>query len=301
LFQWGVSGVVVDFLRVRNFETFQHYSKRRPPWVKLYKDLWHDPEFIHLDSVVKLCIIGCFTLASETDNRIPENRKWIQKRLGLVRPPDIAALLASGFIERIPRDGTKTVQGSSKVATGLLQGSSRVATKTAQGGDDSKDVTGKSAINVLAQSRDREEKSKNNNTQHTVPSDFVLPAGELADLKVNQPEVDWDFQLERFKLHWFPSPDPRGDWLIEWRRWVLNARPAIPKRDRGGQGANGDGKGNGNRDSEIHVGESAAKPKEDDPRTWPDWKWQLFEQVNGPEATEALRAEVFGSGEHRSG
>jgi len=146
LFQWEVGGELVDFLRVRNFETFQHYSKRRPPWVKLYKDLWHDPEFIHLDSVVKLCIIGCFTLASETDNRIPENRKWIQKRLGLVRPPDITALLASGFIERIPQDGAKTVQGSSRVATGLLQGCYRVATKIAQAGDDSKEVTG----NLLA-------------------------------------------------------------------------------------------------------------------------------------------------------
>jgi hypothetical protein len=61
--------------------------------------------------------------------------------------------------------------------------------------------------------------------------------------------------------------------VLKGRRW-LNDPPPRAKP------VNGDG---------THVGEGT---KEDDPRDWPDWKWQLFEQVNGPEAVARIREEV---------
>lgn len=96
----------MQFLKVRNFEKYQHYHNRRPPWVKLYRDLWLDPNFYELNDSDKLYVIGCFTLASETDNKIQASAKWMQKRLSISKAPNIKALLASGFLEPIGVDAS---------------------------------------------------------------------------------------------------------------------------------------------------------------------------------------------------
>src|SRR5690606_19747530 len=36
---------VAGYLTVKNFERFQHYKDRNPPWIKLYNDLLDDYEF----------------------------------------------------------------------------------------------------------------------------------------------------------------------------------------------------------------------------------------------------------------
>jgi hypothetical protein len=36
------------YFEVRNFQEFQHYSKRNPPWIRLYYRLLHDREFFRL-------------------------------------------------------------------------------------------------------------------------------------------------------------------------------------------------------------------------------------------------------------
>src|SRR5262249_13633306 len=45
------------FLRIRNFERFQHYKDRRPPWIKLYRDLWGDPRFFALSEENRYMLI----------------------------------------------------------------------------------------------------------------------------------------------------------------------------------------------------------------------------------------------------
>jgi len=83
---------------IKNFERFQHYKDRRPPWVKLYRDLWHDPEFFSLTDSCKLLYIGLLTIASETENKIPLNPRWIQTRLAISEPIDITDLIDTGLI-----------------------------------------------------------------------------------------------------------------------------------------------------------------------------------------------------------
>lgn len=96
----------MEYLRVRNFEKFQHYSKRRPPWVKLYRDIWVAPEFHARSCEDKLYIIGMFTVASETGNLIPRDGTWLQRRLLLPHRPDFTSLIESGFIEACPHDAS---------------------------------------------------------------------------------------------------------------------------------------------------------------------------------------------------
>jgi hypothetical protein len=94
---------------VRNYERYQHYKNRRPPWVKLHRDLWFDQKFYSLSSLSKLYVIGFFTLASENDNRIPLDIAWIHSRLGIDKKPDFKELFDSGFIEEIPENASKVL------------------------------------------------------------------------------------------------------------------------------------------------------------------------------------------------
>lgn len=41
------------FLRVKNFDRFQHYKDRTPPWIKLYNDLLDDYDFSCLPDAEK--------------------------------------------------------------------------------------------------------------------------------------------------------------------------------------------------------------------------------------------------------
>jgi len=88
----------MEFFSIKNFERFQHYKDRRPPWVKLYRDLWHDPDFFSLTDTCKLLYIGLLTIASETENKIPLNPRWIQARLAISEPVEMKELKDAGLI-----------------------------------------------------------------------------------------------------------------------------------------------------------------------------------------------------------
>ena len=52
-------------MRIRNWKKFQHFKDRRPPWIKLYRDLLDDPDFHALDDAASKTLILLWLLASE--------------------------------------------------------------------------------------------------------------------------------------------------------------------------------------------------------------------------------------------
>lgn len=94
------------YFKVRNFEKFQHYKHRNPPWIKLYYDLLHDRRFFRLDDASKWLAVGCFLLASQNDNKIPFDQDWIAKELCLSTAPNWQVLLESEFIQPIDCDAS---------------------------------------------------------------------------------------------------------------------------------------------------------------------------------------------------
>lgn len=91
----------MDFIRVRNFDRFQHYRDRAPPWIKLYNELLDDYDFACLQDASKMHLIGIWLLASRTENKIPADPKWIGKRISATEKVDLSPLIKAGFIERI--------------------------------------------------------------------------------------------------------------------------------------------------------------------------------------------------------
>jgi len=91
----------VKYFRVRNWEKFQHYKDRNPPWIKLHTELLDNYEFSRLQDASKLLAVCIWMLAARSDNKIPADPEWIKGRANLKGEPDIEPLLDGGFIEWI--------------------------------------------------------------------------------------------------------------------------------------------------------------------------------------------------------
>lgn len=92
------------FVRVKNFERFQHYRDRSPPWIKLYNDLLDDYEFGLLQDASKMHLVAIWLLASRSDNRVPADPAWISKRINATDHVDLSRLVSAGFIDIVDED-----------------------------------------------------------------------------------------------------------------------------------------------------------------------------------------------------
>ena len=59
-------------LRIKNWEKFQHYKHRDPPWIRLYRGLLNDREWHNLDGDAAKALVMCWLIASEREGALPE-------------------------------------------------------------------------------------------------------------------------------------------------------------------------------------------------------------------------------------
>jgi len=86
------------YLRVKNWEQFQHYADRSPPWIKLHRSVLDDYEFSSLPDASKAHLMLIWLLASSNDGRIPSDPAWLSRRLATTETPDLEVLVAAGFL-----------------------------------------------------------------------------------------------------------------------------------------------------------------------------------------------------------
>lgn len=52
-------------MQVKDWQKFQHFHNRKPPWIKLYRDILDDPEWHGLDGLSAKVLVMVWLLASE--------------------------------------------------------------------------------------------------------------------------------------------------------------------------------------------------------------------------------------------
>jgi hypothetical protein len=55
--------------RIKGWRKFQHFKNRRPPWIKLYRDLLDDPEWHNLNPAAAKFLVTLWLLASEDEKQ----------------------------------------------------------------------------------------------------------------------------------------------------------------------------------------------------------------------------------------
>lgn len=90
----------MSYLRIRNWEKFQHYKHRNPPWIRLYTEILDKYEMAAMPDATKWHLVGIWLLASRCDNRLPDDAAWIAQRIAARSTVDLDTLIAGGFLER---------------------------------------------------------------------------------------------------------------------------------------------------------------------------------------------------------
>lgn len=90
-----------QYLRVKNWEKFQHYKDRRPPWIKFHVELLDDHGLSALPLTAQLVYDRLLLWAAKTDNNIEHDPLWLSGKINI--PPDviqegIETLVVAGFL-----------------------------------------------------------------------------------------------------------------------------------------------------------------------------------------------------------
>jgi len=88
----------MEYLRIANWDSYQHYKKKNPRWVKLYLDTFNRPNWVALDDKSKLLMLICIGIGGVCDGKIPNCAKTLQKISHLRRKIDLKPLIDIGFL-----------------------------------------------------------------------------------------------------------------------------------------------------------------------------------------------------------
>jgi hypothetical protein len=106
----------LQYLLVKNWEAFQHYHDRAPPWIKLHRTLLDDFEFSELPDDSKAHLMLIWVLAAGSGGRVPASPKFLQSKIGAKRSPDVKLLVEKGFLI-VEQSASTMLDASNDLAT----------------------------------------------------------------------------------------------------------------------------------------------------------------------------------------
>jgi len=91
----------MQYFRVANWETLQHYKDRNPPWIKLHNTLLDDYSFSLLNDQQRYHLLAIMMLASRTENKFPDDADWLKAKISASTKVSILPLIESGFLQYV--------------------------------------------------------------------------------------------------------------------------------------------------------------------------------------------------------
>ena len=184
---------------VKNFERFQHYKDRSPPWIKLYNELLDDYAFGCLQDASKLHLILIWLLASRSDNSLPYDAAWIGKRINATSKVDLDSLAQAGFL--------LINQGLEHVASIQLAPCKQSACPEREGETET----------------ETEEKPKKVSLSRAIDPNWFLSEDDLEyAFSRGWLAAHVHSEAERFRNHFIASGAKKKDWAATWRNWVTS-------------------------------------------------------------------------------
>lgn len=218
---------------VKNFEKFQHYKDRSPPWIKLYNELLDDYEFGRLQDASKMHLISIWLLASRSDNKLPYDSEWVARRINATEPVNLDALAEAGFIV-VDQSLHKAEQPASKpLATRLPreEGEERQSRGETEG----------EAATCVALPKTKNEFGdpellripKTLKRKSRLEGEFVIE--EDSDRyryakQLGMTDADLDIECDKFENHHRAKGSLMADWDAAWRTWCRNWQTFSQKR-----------------------------------------------------------------------
>lgn len=109
----------MDYIEICEWDQFQHYKKRNPPWIKLYARMLDDDNFDCLPDDSKLLYFCLLPFASRCNNKIRFDLRWLQKKLPIhkaITRKTVNSLVDANFIDCY-QDDSKVIANDKPDAT----------------------------------------------------------------------------------------------------------------------------------------------------------------------------------------
>lgn len=208
--------------RIKNWSKFQHFKDRRPPWVKLYRELLDDIEWHELDPKAAKVLVMLWLIASEDSGNLPDTKQLaFRLRMSERETKSVLASL-SHWME----------QDDISVISGRYQDvpvADTPNTATVEFG------VGETETETETYKEEKEKRQSSASRGSRLPSDWVCPSEWVDEAILLRPH--WDaakvsFVADSFRDYWVSVVGARGvkaDWLAVWRNWVRNQREDQPK------------------------------------------------------------------------
>ena len=194
-------------MRIKNWLKFQHFKDRRPPWVKLYRDILDDIEWHELDPQAAKVLVMLWLIASEDDGNLPDIKKLAFRLRMTEKQTSDCIFKLSHWVEQ---DDIKPI--STRYQDDRLETETETETEREKEGET--------------------EKKTQRGTR--LPADCLLPP-EWADFcKHQRPDLVPRQVFDEFRDYWIAQPGQKGvktDWDATWRNWVR--RQNAPKTNPG--------------------------------------------------------------------
>jgi len=90
----------MEYLQVKNWEEYQHYQNRNPPWIKLHTKLLNDRTFTLLSCSSRGLLMQLWILASENKGKVVNDLAELKFRLRdeSIKEKDLNLLIEKGFL-----------------------------------------------------------------------------------------------------------------------------------------------------------------------------------------------------------
>ena len=186
-------------MRIKHWNKFQHFKDRKPPWVKLYRDLLDDLDWHELDAQASKVLVMLWLIASEDEGRIPPT-KTLAFRLRMTEK--------------------QTNDCLNKLSHWLEQDDINTISERYQ--DDSLETE-----RETEKERETEVEVKRGTKGSRLSADWVLPEDWESWARQERPDLNPQKVGEQFKDFWIAKAGAAGvklDWQATWRNWVRNQR-----------------------------------------------------------------------------
>jgi hypothetical protein len=194
-------------MKIKNWSKFQHFKDRKPPWVKLYRELLDDIEWHLLDPKAAKVLTMLWLIASEDDGYLPDT-KTLAFRLRLSE--------------------TETKLAISKLNHWLIQDAIDLISERYQSDslETETETEKEGEIEVI-----KPTSTKSQSTRLSV--DWQLPDNWAIWAKQHRPELNINEIADGFKDYWIAQPGAKGrkaDWFATWRNWIRTQK--VSKQDK---------------------------------------------------------------------
>ena len=89
----------MERIKAVNYEKFQRYKDRRPPWIKLYREILEKRKIMELPPTAFKLLVCVWLMAAEYDNDIPvADIEW---RLRYEVCTDLEHLICAGLVQEV--------------------------------------------------------------------------------------------------------------------------------------------------------------------------------------------------------